>query len=94
MAFEVPSSIHLSLSATQTHQGFTYQVLTIDLTSPDRLIEPRDLVDLTLPAGIDTTGGVVINGRAPIWLYAHLVHELHPTAWVACYDPRLGEAWW
>jgi CRISPR-associated protein Csx3 len=90
MTFTVPSSIHLSLSVPQTHQDTTYQVLTIDLTSPDRLIEPHDLVNLTLPAGIDTTGGVVINGRAPIWLYAHLVHELHPTAWVACYDPRLG----
>lgn len=47
-------------------------------------------VYLQLPFGIDTTGGVVISGRAPIWLYAYLTHELHPTAWVACYDPRLG----
>lgn len=90
MTFTIPSSIHLSLSLPQAHQDATYQILSIDLTSPDRLIEPRDLANLPLPAGIDTTGGVVITGRAPIWLYAHLVHELHPTAWVACYDPRLG----
>ena len=34
--------------------------------------------------------GVVLTGRAPIWLYGWLVHECHFTRWVACYDPRLG----
>ncbi len=34
--------------------------------------------------------GVVLTGRAPIWLYGWLVHECHCTRWVACYDPRLG----
>ncbi|MBW4458644.1 MAG: CRISPR-associated protein Csx3 [Nodosilinea sp. WJT8-NPBG4] len=89
MAFEFPSSIQLRLSSPPT-EVLRYQVLSIELASSDRLIEPQDLATLTLPPGIDTTGGVVITGRAPIWLYAHLVHELHPTAWVACYDPRLG----
>jgi len=71
------------------HDGLPFQLLEVVLTQPDRLIEPADLREIVLPAGIDTTMGVVISGRAPIWLYAHLVHELHPTAWVACYDPRL-----
>lgn len=88
------SNVHLSLSQPQIGRGgagnLYYQILSIALTSADRLITPDDLRSLTLPAGIDTTGGVIISGRAPIWLYAHLVHELHPTAWVACYDPRLG----
>lgn len=70
--------------------GLSFQLLKIVLTQPDRLIEPDDLRHISLPEGIDTTHGVVISGRAPIWLYAHLVHELHPIAWVACYDPRLG----
>ena len=35
--------------------------------------------------------GVVISGRAPIWLYAFLVHELHPAAWIACYDSHIGK---
>jgi len=90
MAFEVPSSIRLQLSPPQTTERLSFQLLTIELASPDRLIEPQDLVNLTLPEGIDTTGGVIITGRAPIWLYAALVHELHPTAWVACFDPRLN----
>lgn len=25
-----------------------------------------------------------------MWLYTYLVHECHPTVWVACFDPRLG----
>ncbi|MEO0808608.1 MAG: CRISPR-associated ring nuclease Crn3/Csx3, partial [Cyanobacteria bacterium J06643_4] len=45
---------------------------------------------LPLPAGIDPRKGVLISGRAPVWLYAYLVHECHPTLWVACFDPRLG----
>ncbi|OLP19166.1 CRISPR-associated protein Csx3 [Leptolyngbya sp. 'hensonii'] len=84
------SGVLLHLTPRQTAQGLQYQWLEIELTRSDRIIEPQALEDLRLPAGIDTTGGVVISGRAPIWLYSYLVHELHPTAWVACYDPRLG----
>lgn len=88
--FQIPSLIQLSLGPSQQWQGVSYQLLTIEFLSPDRLIAPQDLATLTLPTGIDTTGGVIITGRAPIWLYAALVHELHPTAWVACFDPRLN----
>jgi CRISPR-associated protein Csx3 len=90
MTFNDLSSLRLSLSTPQQVHGLSYQVLTIDLASPDRLIAPEDLAHLTLPEGVDTRGGVMITGRAPIWLYAALVHELHPTAWVACFDPRLN----
>jgi CRISPR-associated protein Csx3 len=83
-------AIHLRLSEQHMVQGLPYQWLTIAMTRRDRIIAPADLSNLALPPGIDTTGGVVISGRAPIWLYSYLVQELHPTAWVACYDPRLG----
>ena len=36
--------------------------------------------------------GIVLSGRAPIWVYAALVHYFHPAAWVATYDPRLNSA--
>ncbi len=85
-----PPPIRLSLSQPRSWQTLSYQLLEIELTTTDRLVEPGHLDDLELPPGIDTRGGVVLSGRAPIWLYAYLVHELHPTAWVACYDPRLG----
>nr|WP_235620306.1 CRISPR-associated ring nuclease Crn3/Csx3 [Prochlorothrix hollandica] len=86
------SPIILGLSERRWLHNVSYQVLTIELTSPDRMIQPQDLGELRLPIGIDAAGGVVISGRAPIWLYGYLVHELHPTAWVACYDPRLKGA--
>ncbi|MBE7384515.1 MAG: CRISPR-associated protein Csx3 [Leptolyngbya sp. SIO1E4] len=91
MVKDIPiSNVHLSLSDSQAIGELRYQILSISLISPDRLMTPEDLRSLMLPTGIDATGGVVISGRAPIWLYTYLVHELHPTAWVACYDPRLG----
>ncbi len=82
--------IQLKLSRHQAVNGIKYQRLTIELTGRDRIIHPQDLCKLELPAGIDTTQGIVLTGRAPIWLYGYLIHELHPTAWVGCYDPRLG----
>jgi CRISPR-associated protein Csx3 len=84
------NNVQLRLGSSQTVGELRFQLLSIALTSADRLMTPEDLQSLTLPEGIDTTGGVVISGRAPIWLYSFLVHELHPTAWIACYDPRLG----
>jgi len=87
---QTASNVCLSLSESQCQGDLHYQILSIALTSPGRLMMPEDLGILALPPGIDTRGGVVLSGRAPIWLYAHLVHELHPTAWVACHDPRLG----
>ncbi len=33
---------------------------------------------------------VVVSGRAPIWLYGMMLHELHPCKAVAFNDPRLG----
>ncbi|AVH61974.1 CRISPR-associated ring nuclease Crn3/Csx3 [Nostoc sp. 'Peltigera membranacea cyanobiont' N6] len=82
--------LRLYLSESLVVQNLKYQVLSVELTSSDRLIEPQNIKNLELPSGIDTTGGVVISGRAPMWLYSYLTHALHPTAWVACYDPRLG----
>ncbi|OKH35748.1 CRISPR-associated protein Csx3 [[Phormidium ambiguum] IAM M-71] len=83
------NNICLSLSHQQNPQGLKYQLLSIELTSEDRIISPEELADLELPSGINTTIGVIISGRAPIWLYNYLVHELHPTAWIASYEPRL-----
>lgn len=77
--------IKLTLKSTEVDPKC--QILDVDL---DGSIVPSELSGLELPAGIDARSGVVISGRAPIWFYAYLVHELHPTAWVACYDPRLG----
>lgn len=83
-------SISLDLSEPFFTQGLQYQVLSISLTASDRLVKPEDIKNLELPNGVNTDGGIVISGRAPMWVYSFLTRELHPTAWIACYDPRLG----
>jgi CRISPR-associated protein Csx3 len=82
----------LHLSHHTTANGLPYQRLEIELTRRDRLIYPEELAAIALPARIDTTCGVVISGRGPIWLHGYLLHELHPTAWVGFYEPRLNAA--
>jgi CRISPR-associated protein Csx3 len=82
--------VRLKLSELVIDQGRKYQFLLITLTRSDYLIQPEDLIGVELPSGIDTTAGVVISGRAPIWLYAYLSDKLYFTAWVACYEAPLG----
>lgn len=86
-------SIHpiaLHWRRTRTLTGLTCQVIEIELRRPDRLMFPEDLQALQLPPELDPYYGVILSGRAPIWLYGWLVHACHHTRWVACYDPRLG----
>lgn len=92
MATSQHDGISLAVSRQQTTQGLPYQLLEIELTKRDRVIYPQALTNLQLPPEIDTTVGVVVSGRAPVWLYGYLAHELHPTAWVAFYEPRMHAA--
>ena len=61
----------------------------IDIILPNEVCEPADLKGLELPDGLDTTKGIVLSGRAPIWLFACLVHQAHIYKWVGTFDPRL-----
>ncbi len=82
------ANLRFDVSRRWRSNGQPYQHVEIWLTGPDRLMEPSELTEIVLPS-LDLGLGVVLSGRAPIWLYAHLVHELHPTPWIGCYDPRL-----
>ena len=84
------SLIKLTLIPHPAKEGVAYQLLRIEISSRDHIISPQDLQGLHLPDGIQWQQGIVIEGRAPIWLYGYLVHQCHPAAWVGCYDPRLG----
>jgi CRISPR-associated protein Csx3 len=84
------SAIHLEVIPHQTRSGLPYQHLHIQILTENGIIAPSDLKGLKLPRPIDFSQGIVIEGRAPIWLYSYLVHECHPAAWVGCYDTRLG----
>ena len=79
-------AVELYLRPAQSGE-LSFQVIEINL---DGLASPEDLTSLQIPPGLNPRQGVVITGRAPIWLYSWLVHECHFTRWVACYDPRLG----
>ncbi|MGB3974902.1 MAG: CRISPR-associated ring nuclease Crn3/Csx3 [bacterium] len=75
---------------TKHYEAFTF----IEFTLATELIKPSDLAETDLPAGLENHRnlGLIISGRGPIWLYAHLVHRAHPFAWVAVYDPRLNSS--
>lgn len=83
-------AIELSLIPHQSVDGIPYQHLHISLTTEDGIIQPINLKGLQLPDSLNWQQGVVLEGKAPIWLYGYLVHECHPAVWVACYDTRLG----
>ena len=85
------AAIELSAIAHTTTEALPYQHLHIRITAPNGIIAPADLKGLTLPPDIIWSQGVVIEGKAPTWLYAYLVHACHVAAWVATFDPRLGQ---
>ncbi|NEP16113.1 MAG: CRISPR-associated protein Csx3 [Leptolyngbya sp. SIO4C1] len=84
------SAIELAIASHKTTTGLPYQHLHLRITDPSGLIRAADLKGLALPQGIVWSQGIVIEGKAPIWLYGYLVHACHTAAWVACFDPRLG----
>ncbi|MDN3512293.1 MAG: CRISPR-associated ring nuclease Crn3/Csx3 [Candidatus Jettenia sp.] len=49
-----------------------------------------DILTTLEPPEVDATGGVILSGREPVWLFGCLIHHYHPTAWIATFDPRLG----
>jgi len=60
----------------------------VEPESQDGIYRPEELSNSDLPE-ITPGAGVIISGRAPIWVHAFLVHHAHPASWVATYDPRL-----
>lgn len=64
-----------------------YTLIEIDIDGG--VCEPSDLKNLGYPL-VNYQKGVIISGRAPVWVFATLVHEFHPALWVATFDPRLG----
>lgn len=85
------SAIELSVLSHQTTEGIAYQHLHIRIAAPNGIIAPADLKGLSVPTEMIWSQGVIIEGKAPTWLYAYLVHACHVAAWVATFDPRLGQ---
>ncbi|WP_254625673.1 CRISPR-associated protein Csx3 [Nostoc sp. TCL240-02] len=76
--------LRLYLSESLFVQNLKYQVLSVELTSSDRLIEPQDIKNLELPSGIDPTGGVVISGPHPCgFILTSLMPYIQLLGWLA-----------
>lgn len=54
------------------------------------IITPFDLPQLLEKIPSINPKGIVIGGRLPVWVYGTIIHHLHPSTWVAIFDPRLG----
>ncbi len=70
----------------KTEEKKDLTVVEFELDGP---ISPEELKSLEVPK-VNLKKGVVISGRGPVWFFAFLVHEYHPSKWVGTFDPRLG----
>jgi CRISPR-associated protein Csx3 len=73
----------------KTTETETYTLVDIEIENGTA--EPSDLKSMELPT-VKGNKGVVLNGRAPIWVFGTLIHHFHATQWVATNDPRQGGA--
>ena len=76
----------ITITATETN---AYTLVNIEIEGGT--CEPADLKTLAIPI-VKGNKGVVLNGRAPIWVFGTLIHHFHATQWVATNDPRQGGA--
>lgn len=67
-----------------------YTVASFTIARKDGVLEHGLLPEVCLPAEVQgrEDRGLILSGRGPIWLYAHLTHLAHIFAWVGIYDPR------
>lgn len=84
------SDLELQVVSHQTQAGMPYQHLHAQIMTPTGIITPDVLKSLAIPKSIIWSQGVVIEGRLPLWVAGYLVHACHAAAWVATFDPRMG----
>ena len=77
----------LQVISHQTSEGIPYT--HIQITSEKQVFVPADILGIVCPC-VDLGQGIVIEGKAPIWLYAHLIAKYQLALWIGTYDPRLG----
>jgi CRISPR-associated protein Csx3 len=65
-------ALQLTRIFQQPDIGLPYQLLHTQITQADGILEPTDLKELALPTDMNWKQGVVIEGKAPIWLYGYL----------------------
>ncbi len=88
---KTPSQVELSVFELMG-KNERYQTLGINLLTPQTLISVKEMLKLEFPSELNHQRGVILYGRAPMWLYSHLVEHCLDFPWVACYDIRSGGA--
>jgi len=72
---------------TVEHPEFTL----VEFAIPGGVISPEELPEVE-PPGVTASKGVVLSGRGPVYLFAFLAHQYHPTAWIGTFAPAEGGA--
>lgn len=82
------TSIRFGMKSVEA-SGFPATLLEIEIEGG--VCEPADLAKIVVP-NIPGDRGVIISGRAPVWLFSFLTHHFHVCQWVGTFDPRLNGA--
>ena len=87
-------AIELTSIPYTTANGLQVQRLVIALTTLDKLVNPEDLKRLEWKSRPQPGIGVILDGRAPNWVFAALAPLCLPfnVPWIATYEPRLHAA--
>ncbi len=80
-----PDPTRLRWDAVYSHAEATQ----ISLSLPGSYLDYEDADDLPVPQ-VDTTRGVLLDGKLPTWLYAALARAYRVAAWVAVLQPQTG----
>ncbi len=79
-------AIELDLVEHTTNDGLCYQHLHIHRNQELSL---NDLKEAVRPQLLNPGLGIVLEGKAPLWLYGYLAQHCQTVPWIACYEPRL-----
>ncbi|MFM6151967.1 MAG: CRISPR-associated ring nuclease Crn3/Csx3, partial [Sphaerospermopsis kisseleviana] len=80
------------ITAKITATTDNYQVIEIVSSEPTYGTEAiQEALEAVSNLAINHTKGVVISHRGSIWLHSAVAHHFHVAAWVAHFDPRVGD---
>lgn len=80
-------AILFNMSSIDADGQFPATLLEIEIEGG--VCEASDLAKIVVP-NVPGDRGILISGRAPVWLFSFLTHHFHVCQWVATFDPRLA----
>lgn len=73
------------LTKRTSNDGISYQHLFISLPNNHYHLTPDCLSCLELPF-LESHLGIILEGKAPLWLYSYLAYSYRDALWVGCYQ--------